>query len=75
MDGRPLVSGASGQLGRLSAERLLAAGAEPILVTRTPEAVADLGCDTRAPRLLDARHARTNFVTRPRRRERLPDRT
>lgn len=47
MDGRPLVSGASGQLGRLTAERLLAAGAEPILVTRTPEAVADLGCDTR----------------------------
>ena len=47
MDGRPLVSGASGQLGRLTAELLLAAGAEPILVTRTPEAVADLGCDTR----------------------------
>jgi len=47
MDGRPLVSGASGQLGRLTAELLLGAGAEPILVTRTPEAVADLGCDTR----------------------------
>ena len=47
MDGRPLVSGASGQLGRLTAELLLAAGAEPILVTRTPEAVADLGCETR----------------------------
>lgn len=47
MDGRPLVSGASGQLGRLTAELLLAAGAQPILVTRTPEAVADLGCDTR----------------------------
>ena len=47
MDGRPLVSGASGQLGRLTAKLLLAAGAEPILVTRTPEAVADLGCETR----------------------------
>ncbi|MGN6870602.1 MAG: NAD(P)H-binding protein [Solirubrobacteraceae bacterium] len=47
MNGRPLVSGASGQLGRLTAELLLAAGAEPILVTRTPEAVADLGCETR----------------------------
>jgi NAD(P)H dehydrogenase (quinone) len=47
MDGRPLVSGASGQLGRLTAELLLAAGAEPILVTRTPEAVADLACETR----------------------------
>jgi NAD(P)H dehydrogenase (quinone) len=47
MDGRPLVSGASGQLGRLTAELLLAAGAEPILVTRTPEGVADLGCETR----------------------------
>jgi NAD(P)H dehydrogenase (quinone) len=47
MDGRPLVSGASGQLGRLTAELLLAAGAQPILVTRTPEAVADLGCETR----------------------------
>ena len=47
MDGRPLVSGASGQLGRLTAELLLGAGAKPILVTRTPEAVADLGCDTR----------------------------
>ena len=47
MDGRPLVSGASGQLGRLTAELLLGAGAEPILVTRTPESVADLGCDTR----------------------------
>jgi NAD(P)H dehydrogenase (quinone) len=47
MDGRPLVSGASGQLGRLTAGLLLAAGAEPILVTRTPEAVADLGCETR----------------------------
>lgn len=47
MDGRPLVSGASGQLGRATAELLLAAGAEPILVTRTPEAVADLGCETR----------------------------
>jgi NAD(P)H dehydrogenase (quinone) len=47
MDGPPLVSGASGQLGRLTAELLLAAGAKPILVTRTPEAVADLGCETR----------------------------
>ena len=47
MDGRPLVSGASGQLGRLTAELLLGAGAEPILVTRTPEAVAGLGCETR----------------------------
>jgi NAD(P)H dehydrogenase (quinone) len=47
MDGRPLVSGASGQLGRLIAELLLAAGAKPILVTRTPAAVADLGCETR----------------------------
>ncbi len=47
MDERPLVSGASGQLGRLTAELLLAAGAEPILVTRTPEAVADLACETR----------------------------
>jgi NAD(P)H dehydrogenase (quinone) len=47
MDRRPLVSGASGHLGRLTAERLLAAGAEPILVTRTPEAVADLGAETR----------------------------
>jgi NAD(P)H dehydrogenase (quinone) len=47
MDGRPLVSGASGHLGRLTAELLLATGAEPILVTRTPEAVADLGCETR----------------------------
>jgi NAD(P)H dehydrogenase (quinone) len=47
MDGRPLVSGASGQLGRLTAKLLRAAGAEPILVTRTPEAVADLGCETR----------------------------
>jgi NAD(P)H dehydrogenase (quinone) len=47
MDGRPLVSGASGQLGRLTAQRLLALGAEPILVTRTPEAVAELGCETR----------------------------
>lgn len=47
MDRRPLVSGASGQLGRLTAELLVAAGAEPILVTRTPEAVADLGCETR----------------------------
>ena len=47
MDGRLLVSGVSGQLGRLTAERLLAAGAQPILVTRTPEAVADLGCETR----------------------------
>jgi NAD(P)H dehydrogenase (quinone) len=47
MDGRPLVSGASGQLGRLTAELLLGAGAEPILVTRTPEAVADLGCEAR----------------------------
>jgi len=47
MDGRPLVSGASGQLGRLTAKLLLAAGGEPILVTRTPEAVADLGCETR----------------------------
>jgi NAD(P)H dehydrogenase (quinone) len=47
MNGRPLVSGASGQLGRLTAELLLAAGAEPILVTRTPEVVADLGCETR----------------------------
>lgn len=47
MDGRPLVSGASGQLGRLTAELLVAAGAEPILVTRTPEAVADLGAETR----------------------------
>jgi NAD(P)H dehydrogenase (quinone) len=47
MDGRPLISGASGQLGRLTAELLLAAGAKPILVTRTPEAVADLGCETR----------------------------
>ncbi|HET6869501.1 MAG TPA: NAD(P)H-binding protein [Solirubrobacteraceae bacterium] len=47
MDGRPLVSGASGQLGRLTAELLVAAGAEPILVTRTPEAVAGLGGETR----------------------------
>ena len=47
MDGRPLISGASGQLGRLTAELLLAAGAEPVLVTRTPEAVADLDCKTR----------------------------
>ncbi len=47
MDGRPLVSGASGQLGRLTAELLVAAGAQPILVTRTPEAVAGLGCETR----------------------------
>jgi NAD(P)H dehydrogenase (quinone) len=47
MHGRPLVSGASGQLGRLTAELLRAAGAEPILVTRTPEAVAELGCETR----------------------------
>jgi NAD(P)H dehydrogenase (quinone) len=47
MNGRPLVSGASGQLGRLTAELLLAAGAQPILVTRTPEAVAELGCETR----------------------------
>lgn len=47
MEGRPLVSGASGQLGRLTARLLLAAGAEPILVTRTPAAVAELGCETR----------------------------
>ncbi len=47
MDGPAIVSGASGQLGRLTAELLLAAGAEPILVTRSPEAVADLGCETR----------------------------
>ena len=47
MDERPLVSGASGHLGRLTAELLLAAGADPILVTRTPEAVADLGGETR----------------------------
>jgi len=47
MGGRPLVSGASGQLGRATAELLLAAGANPILVTRTPEAVADLGGETR----------------------------
>jgi NAD(P)-dependent dehydrogenase (short-subunit alcohol dehydrogenase family) len=46
MDGRPPVSGASGQLGRLTAGLLVAAGADPILVTRTPEAVADLGCET-----------------------------
>jgi NAD(P)H dehydrogenase (quinone) len=47
MNGRPLVSGASGLLGRLTAELLLGAGAEPILVTRTPDAVAGLGCETR----------------------------
>jgi len=52
--GRPhlLVAGASGKLGRRTAELLLEAGAaaELILVTRTPEAVTDLGergCDVR----------------------------
>jgi NAD(P)H dehydrogenase (quinone) len=49
---RLLVSGASGKLGRRTAELLLATGAAPelILVTRTPGAVADLrerGCDVR----------------------------
>ena len=47
-----LVAGASGKLGRRTAELLLATGAatELILVTRTPGAVADLGergCDVR----------------------------
>ena len=47
-----LVAGASGKLGRRTAEFLLATGAatELILVTRTPAAVADLGergCDVR----------------------------
>lgn len=36
MEGRPLVSGASGQLGRLTARLLLAEGAEPIIVSRSP---------------------------------------
>lgn len=49
---RVLVSGASGKLGRRTAELLLEArpAAELILVTRTPAAVADLaerGCDVR----------------------------
>ena len=47
-----LVAGASGKLGRRTAELLLDTGAatELILVTRTPAAVADLGergCDVR----------------------------
>lgn len=45
---RLLVSGASGKLGRRTAELLLERGASDlILVTRTPDAVADLGCETR----------------------------
>jgi NAD(P)H dehydrogenase (quinone) len=49
---RLLVSGASGKLGRRTAEALLdtTAGGELILVTRSPDAVADLaerGCDVR----------------------------
>jgi NAD(P)H dehydrogenase (quinone) len=44
---RVAVSGASGNLGRRTAELLLEAGAEPILVTRTPDAVAGLGADVR----------------------------
>ena len=49
---RLLVAGASGKLGRRTAELLLATGAatELILVTRTPGAVADLaeqGCEVR----------------------------
>jgi NAD(P)H dehydrogenase (quinone) len=47
---RLLVAGASGKLGRRTAELLLDAEAELILVTRTPAAVADLGdrgCDVR----------------------------
>jgi NAD(P)H dehydrogenase (quinone) len=53
-EGHPtlLVSGASGKLGRRTAELLLEAGAAGrlILVSRTPEAAADLaarGCDVR----------------------------
>lgn len=37
-----LITGASGQLGRRVAERLLDAGTAPILVTRRPSALADL---------------------------------
>ena len=47
---RLLVAGASGKLGRRTAELLLQAEAELILVTRTPAAVADLGdqgCEVR----------------------------